>query len=234
MIKSGIDQCTIFKSLDEKAREKFAQQCTIKHYAKQEILMNVGEIIANYSIVASGLLQYQLLGGNKYDLLHGVSGPGDFGASMEIFLQAPMLCRCTAFEDTSLIVIPGKVFMDLLDTQIGVAKALAELHMRERMMIMKSYALHLSQNSELKIGYTLLYLCQAAGRHVDGLEGAKESEVEVTQEKLASMIGLSRQTLAVTVKAWKNEGFLVVKRNSLIILDLPAFTQYLEMQSNNT
>ena len=234
MISSGIDQCAIFTSLDEKAREKLAQQCTIKHYAKQAVLIKVGEIVSNFSIVASGLLQYQLLGGNKYDLLHGFSGPGDFGASMEVFLQTPMLCRCSAFEDTSLIVIPGKVFMDLLDTQVGLAKALAELHMRERMMIMKSYALHLSQNSELKIGYTLLYLCQAAGRHVDGLEGAKKSEVAVTQEKLASMIGLSRQTLAVTVKAWKKQGFLVVKRNSLVILDLPAFTQYLEIQSSNT
>jgi CRP/FNR family transcriptional regulator len=79
---------------------------------------------------------------------------------------------------------------------------------------------HLLQSAEQKMACFLLGLCPTAGSSSGGkLNGRTEVTLEVSQEEIGQMIGVSRETVARIVSRFKKRHIITLNPPTLVILD---------------
>jgi len=81
-----------------------------------------------------------------------------------------------------------------------------------------------SQSAEQKLARFLLGLCPAPRR----LDGQTQVTLEVSQEEIGQMIGVSRETVARVISRFKKRGILALRTPTLVILEKALLTRIAE------
>ncbi len=184
-------------------------------YPKNAILFEDGQKARGFYVILEGRAKLFIDGAYGKSLILGFFAPG-----ATLGMEAAILGREHVF--TAKVVTPAKVaFVNRTDLLEHVSSdAIAALNIARLMSeacyfaVGKMRALDLSPSAEQRLARFLLELTA---------DGAGEvAMLDISQEAVAQMLGLARETVARLISNLKRKGILHWKRPALIIQDRPS------------
>lgn len=155
-------------------------------------------------------------------LVYLILRPGDWFGEMSVLDEKPRLHDAIAF-GPSVVVHVDSVRLDAIaaahprfDRAIG---ALTCQHQRAALAFMEQT---LTASTEARLAFILT---EMAGRHGRRVGTGVEIDLRLSQEDLAALVGVSRQSLAALLGRLRRERVIGTRYARLIVLDLEALQQ---------
>lgn len=165
--------------------------------------------------VVDGLLRVTAGASSGKEALISMIGPGHWFGEVALILGNARTYDVHAVLATELVLVPGHVFHELLAAHPAVQAALLRLVCLRMQRTFRWIDEHILLPLPERIAIKLLGLPRTTRR------GEPDPAVEVRQEDLAAMLGVSRQAVNKQLKQWEAEGLLRLdyRRIRLLAID---------------
>lgn len=204
--------------LNEHHLRRLAASNNARTYAEHTILFKEGELPNGVFVVLSGRVKMSITSSEGRMLVLGFFGPGSV-----IGLAANLLGRANgasaeAVETTDAIFVPRRELLREIQTNATAAWQIAQLVSENCVFLMgKLRAVDLSESAPQMVARCLLGLIANRPNHDGELE-----QLHLSQETIAQMVGLSRETVSRQLSQLRRKGILDWKRTDFIIRDRRA------------
>lgn len=170
-------------------------------------------------IIDNGAVRIYLPSQQGSDLTLAVLGPGDFFGDLSLLDGQPRSASAAALDDTSLTTIRRSDFIALLRSRPDAAMAVLAVVARRLRETDEMAADLAGRDASSRLAKKLLELASAHG--VPSAEGVV-LDLPVTQEGLAAMIGVTRESVNRGLSQFRRQGIVGKKGRRLILRDIPA------------
>ncbi|RKE39901.1 CRP-like cAMP-binding protein [Paraburkholderia sp. BL23I1N1] len=150
---------------------------------------------------------------------------GNWFGQTSLFQRTPRMRDVAAIEETTIFVVKPPAFEELMKST-GFVRAIADLqsiHMNWLYRMVEDATLH---STRAKIARRLMFLAYGDV----AMAPQMSQEISVSQDTLAMMLGITRQTLGLELKAMAAKGAISLRYGRIEILSkeiLQKFTEYL-------
>jgi CRP-like cAMP-binding protein len=119
-----ISQVDLFRSLDERQRDRLARITGTHQYREGEVIIRQGEKGHHLSVIVSGRVEVQRERPDREPLVIDELGPGRFFGEMALLDDRPRTATVVALEDTTCLTLWGGHFRVQLESHPEMALAL--------------------------------------------------------------------------------------------------------------
>jgi CRP-like cAMP-binding protein len=198
-------------------RKQLAALLHRRSLQKGEILFHKGDQGSAFFIIIKGLIKIGVSNkiGDEVTLAHLRNG--DFFGEMALLDEQPRSASATALEESLLYVLDRNDFFPfLVQNENAVRSILCALSMRLR----RTDDLF-TEISFLTVPARLAKrLLELAEPLQTSKEESAEYRVRISQRELASMLGVTRESINKELKILKDKGLVETSRNNIIIRDI--------------
>jgi CRP/FNR family transcriptional regulator, cyclic AMP receptor protein len=211
-----LDNIPLFSHLDKKSMEVLARGSRFQHIKNGEILFFQADPSEFAYIVRSGEISIVLSSPDGRDMMINNMRRGDIFGELGILTARPRSTSAIAHGDTDILVIPGEVFLRVVDAEPFLARR-----------ILKITAERLQRSGEREGALAFLDAQARLARYLLELEEKEQDKgyVTISQEELAHQTGLIRQTVAKALGKWRRAGWLITGRGHILILNRKALEE---------
>jgi CRP/FNR family transcriptional regulator len=191
---------------------------------KGSVLFAEGQKVLGVYVVWRGRVKLSMSSDNGKSLILGLVGDGTVLDLPAAILGLPHAATADVVISTQLGFISRDNLLQHLRATDTAAYAAAELVSTIYYSTLAEIkTVHLSQSADQKMACFLLGLCPtAAGCNNYASNGRTEVTLEVNQEEIGQMIGVSRETVARIISRFKKRRIITLKPPTLVILDRSA------------
>jgi CRP/FNR family transcriptional regulator len=197
--------------------EEFIREHPTKRFAKDQIILCQDDIPANVYVVKKGFVkgydidvngseQLLWLGGDKeifpYDWLFSVVESSQFFYG--------------AFNDCELYTIERQEFMNFLSKSPGTLLEITRKMAITFNDLVQKLAATEKPKANQKIVYVLHMLSDKFSTEITGGIG-RELDVPLTQQDLANLVGLTRETVAAELKKLRRDGYITYDKLRFVV-----------------
>jgi CRP/FNR family cyclic AMP-dependent transcriptional regulator len=203
-------QLPIFSGIRSEVIDDLAQATVAKSLDRDQILFTQMDAPDAVYIVISGCIALFLAAPDGKELVINEMRAGDFFGELSTITSKPRSTGAMAREDSELLAVSSEAFSYALH---------ADPCLMER--ILETTASRLRRSSEREGALAFLDADARVARtllDIDKKTGG-EGFVRITQQTLGQYVGLTRQTVAKTLGAWRREGWVITARGGIRILD---------------
>lgn len=196
----------------------FVRTQPIKKFSKDSILVYQGELPNALYAIRSGYVKIYDLSADGNEQLLGLSGKFDFIPSEILFsgLAAAQFFYA-AYTPVEVYMVDRTKFMEHLR---GNNDALYQI---VQVVTHKYHGLlhHLSAVQKSKAREKIIYVLYFLVSHfqVKSQFNAKPVPLPLTQQDIANLVGVTRETAAHELKILKSEGYITYNKSSFVVLD---------------
>lgn len=212
-----IKQIPLFALLSPQEQEALASILRRRLIHKGDFLFHRGDEGTALYIIFKGLIKVAVSTSRGDEVTLAVLSDGDFFGEMALLDNLPRSTDAVALEDTQLYVLNRSDFLSFLIQNEHAIRAIIEvLSLRLRRtddMVAEVCFL----NVPARLAKRLVTLVES--RHQADRDG-QQYRVHLTQRELASLIGVSRETINKELKVLRQKGIVSTARSSITILDL--------------
>jgi CRP/FNR family transcriptional regulator len=173
-------------------------------------------------VVVDGRIRMSRLSGGGTEATLALIGPGDCTGELSLFDGRPRSATATAMQATRTFVVSRDDFVDWIRERPGASLALLE-----------TLSLRLRRTNEIVTDLVFLdlphrlakHLLSLAASHADG-PNARRPRLQVTQSELASMLGVSRESVNKQLNQFSRDGWITISRGAVIIDDAEALRTF--------
>jgi CRP-like cAMP-binding protein len=208
------------RDLKDEELERARKGTTEREFAEGASLCHVGDRVDYWHGVVTGLLQIGLVSSKgKATSFIGVPPGGWFGEGT-VLKDEPRRYDVIALRDSRVAQMNRATFMWLFENSVGFNRALVQ-QINERLahfIALAEYHRLLDAPGRLARNIAWLFnpvLYPRPGLHID-----------ITQEEIALLSGLSRQVTNRCLKTLEREALLRVEHGGLTVLDLERLSRY--------
>jgi CRP/FNR family transcriptional regulator, cyclic AMP receptor protein len=203
-----------FRGLSVELRDYLVSHASLVTLERGEVLYRRGEQSSGLYAVLGGALAIGTVGVDGKEALLAVLGPTAWVGEISLFDALPRPNNATAVSRTLLLHVPEAALKDLLDTTPRYWRDFALLMaQRLRLSFDNAEAMTLLPAAQ-RVANRLLSIAGGYG----GLNAA-QSRIRLSQDSLASMVSLSRQTTNQLLKNLESQRIVSLKSGEITILD---------------
>jgi CRP/FNR family cyclic AMP-dependent transcriptional regulator len=212
--RSQLETTPWFRGLPVELQDYLISHASLLTLEKGQFLYRRGEQSYGLYAVLGGALAFGTVGVDGKEALLAVLGPTAWLGEISLFDGLPRPNDATAVSRTLLLHVPEAALRDLLDATPRYWRDLALL-MAQRLRV--SF-----ENAE---AVTLLPAAQRVANRLLMIAGgyrglnATQSRIRLSQDSLASMVSLSRQTTNQLLRNLEEQQILSLKSGEIAILD---------------
>ena len=193
----------------------------VRRYLGGATIFQEGDRGDSLHIVMEGSVRVSVLSAKGEEATVALLGPGEFVGDLALLEGRPRSASAVASEPTRTLVVTRDDFRRWLAERPKAALALLEV-----------LSLRVRRTDEVLADLTFLDLPQrlakrlvtlAADRPADGKGGVK---LRITQAGLASMLGVSRESVNKQLNQFARQGWVRLARGSVIVQDFTALRQF--------
>ncbi|POR56926.1 Crp/Fnr family transcriptional regulator [Bosea psychrotolerans] len=201
-----------FAGFAQDALEKIAAICRQRHLASREVLFLKGDPSDGLYAIRRGLIRIGTTDDRGQQMTMNLLGGGDVFGEIALLDGRPRTADAVAMEDTDMFFLPRRDFLSLLDREPSITQQLIGLlcaRLRDVIGRMEETAF---LPAAIRLARRILMLAADYG-----------AEVRVSQEELASLTGVTRETVNRQLQSWKRTGIISLARGRLVIHDFDDF-----------
>ena len=196
--------------LDEADRTALRNTATGVEFASGSVICHQGDQSRNVLVVSRGRVRVSRFTVTGEETVLAVRGPGEIIGELSAVDGRRRSATLTAVDDVSGLVISPRALKSLCHVRPGITWAMLRVvASRQRAMV---------GQQDLRTGPSLhrvgAMLLDLAHREADDLIAT----VPLSQRELAGIAGISRETLARTLKVLREGGIILTRRNGIEIL----------------
>lgn len=194
-----------------------ASHCVVRSLSKDEILVSEGESCQGLFVVQSGAIKLFKMAENGREQVLVIERPGSTVGELPIFDGGTFPTSAAAIEDSTLLFLPKREFLDLCRRNSEVAFAvIRSLAWRFR------YLTSLVEELSLKeVSHRLArFLRDRALRLGIRTRRGVEFPLEETNQQIAAEIGTVRDLVSRNLRRFVDRGILRLERRRVIVLDM--------------
>lgn len=158
-------------------------------------------------MTASGRVKLYLSSPRGSELLVAVVGRGHIFGELAVIDRGPRAMSARAMEDVVVFVLSADAFWTLLETRPALARRLLELMARRLRRADQTRQDLVFFDAQTRLARQLLDLAEEHGEPT-GDGGQVRITVRVTQEEMAQMIGVTRESANRLVASFAEQGWI--------------------------
>jgi len=212
-IQAYLSSLPLFAGCLPESLATIAQASRVRRVPKGQVVFFQSDPGDAVYVVRSGYVAIELVHMDGRELIINQVGPGDLFGELAVLTDRPRSTNVVALKPTELVVIPGEVFVRVLDADIVFARHLLD------MLALRLSASTIRESSmafldaQARLALILLEL---------DLQWQEEGLITASQAELAVRTGLTRQTVAKILGRWRRAGWLLTGRGRIMLLDRAA------------
>lgn len=209
-----------FGCLAQEALEKIAVICRHRHLAARQVLFLKGDPSDGLYAIRSGQIRIGSTDDQGQHMTLNVIGAGDVFGEIALLDGQSRTADAVALEETDLVFLPRQDFLGLLAREPAISQQVITLlcaRLRDVIGRMEETA--------------FLPAAERLARRILLLAIDYGQEVHASQEELASLTGVTRETVNRQLQRWKRDGVIALGRGRLVIRDLAEFRRLAQMPS---
>lgn len=212
-----------FGGLPESEQQAMLQWAEPFRLARAGVLYRKGHPESAFYAIVRGLIKISSVTPDGREGILALIEAGNWFSESTLLDGQPNPYDATAVEDTELLVIARERFEALLLRQ-PFAAAIARLEAQRLRAVFSMVEDTMLRDMQTRVARRLLVLA-----HGDATMAAQtRAQVQVSQDALAMMLGVTRQTLAKELKVMVDARVLTIGYGRIDILDVPALKRYAE------
>ena len=221
MINSVLES-VFFKNVSNLDEQFVASKFTERFFVKNQVVFNQGDLGLEMYIVKSGSLQIFLQENDKI-IVVGHQFPGESIGELEVMhYNHHRLASVSAYEDSILWMIKKNDLEDLIQ-QYPIVMQKIFFNVSERLAQADRKIAYLAfMDSRLRMANLLLELYDNFGFQS---ENGLQINWKVTQQHLANMIGVNRESAARALQGLQDDGLIQIHNKTITLLDLLKLRQ---------
>jgi CRP/FNR family cyclic AMP-dependent transcriptional regulator len=200
----------LFSGLDARTREVVEQHSALRAVRRNTVVIQKGDESGVLYVVISGRLKVTVADGQGKEVILNTLGPGDYFGELAILGDMPRTATVMSLEDSKLLTLSRKAFLDLVREQPDIALA-----------VIRNLTERVSQLTE-QVGRLALGDVYSRIRDVLNAQAVEEGGVLVTgrftQSEIAQMVGSSREMVSRVFKDLREGGYIRLDDKRVVIL----------------
>ena len=184
-----------------------------RQYRRDEVIFHREDPGDSLHIIESGRVEILLPSDGGEELILAILGPGDFFGDLSLLDGAPRSATAMAREPTTTVVVHREDFLGWLQSRpravATIFEALAQ-RLRATNELLGDVAF---LEAPRRLAKRLLEVASAAPG-----PGRGPIQVRLTQGELASLVGISRESVNKHLRAWQEQGLVSLGRGRLQVL----------------
>ena len=206
-----------FAVLREEELKSLAAHCGVRHVAKDEFLFAEGEPCEGLLVVQAGAIKLFKMAENGREQVLVIERAGSTVAELPLFDGGTFPATAAAVEDSTLLYLPKRVFLDLCRRNSEVAFAVIRtLAWRFRYMTSLVEELSLKEVSHRLARFLRDRALKAGVRSRRGIE----FPLEETNQQIAAEIGTVRDLVSRNLRRLVDRGIIKMELRKVIVLDM--------------
>jgi CRP/FNR family cyclic AMP-dependent transcriptional regulator len=191
-----------------------------RHFPHGSYVCHRGDRLDYWTGVMSGLVKISTIShSGKAMTFAGVGGGGWFGEG-SVIKDEPRKYDLVAVRDTRLAMMPRSTFMWLFENSTGFNRFLVR-QLNERMgQFIATIEYDRILGPKARVARNLSWLFNPV------LYPGARDQIEISQEELGLLAGLSRPVVNRSLKELEEEGLLTVAHNRITVMDLAGLQTY--------
>ncbi|CAH1679118.1 Crp/Fnr family transcriptional regulator [Hyphomicrobiales bacterium] len=198
-----------FAGLHPETLHKLALVCRQRHLAAREVLFLKGDPSDGLYAIRRGLIRIGTTDDLGQQMTVNLLGSGDVFGEIALLDGRSRTADAVAADDTEMFFLPRRDFLTLLSGEAALAVHLIELLCGRLRDVLERIEEATFLPAATRLARRILTLAVDYG-----------TEVHASQEELASLSGITRETVNRQLQGWKRDGVLSLGRGRLTIHDL--------------
>lgn len=212
-----LQRSPLFRGLPPAALERIAELAVQRSFRDGEIVFSQGNPGDALYAVVTGKIRISAGAADGREIFLNIMEPGDTFGEIALLDGGTRTATATATAASELVSIRREHFVGLLEREPRVALELLRLcgeRLRWTSGLVEDAAL---RNASTRLAKRLLSLGQLHGQRVSG-----GLTLRISQEDLASFLGVSRQVVNQYLQDWKGRGWVNLGRGVITVRDEAA------------
>jgi CRP-like cAMP-binding protein len=203
----------LLAKLREPSLLSLAQDCTLKHLEKGEILFLQGDPSDAAYLVRSGRISIVLHSSDGREMVINEMQEGDLFGELGILTKKSRSTSAIAHTVSEVLVIPSRALRTAIESEPQLALRVLEITADRLQMSGQRESALAFLDAQARLARLLLELEK---------QEHKKGYVTISQDELANRTGLIRQTVAKALGKWRRAGWLITGRGRILILNKKA------------
>jgi CRP-like cAMP-binding protein len=215
-----IKQIPLFASFTPDELETLASMLRRRVIPKGDFLFHKGDEGTALYIISQGLIKIAVPTRQGDEVTLAILSDGDFFGEMALLDDMPRSAGAVAMADTQLYMLNRTDFLSFLIPNEHAVRA-----------IIQAISLRLRRTDDLVAEVCFLNVPARLAKRLVGLVASQHqrddqaADIHLTQRELASLIGVSRETINRELKVLRQKGIVTTARNTITIHDLERLKQ---------
>ena len=213
----------LFRGLPPATLERMAALATQRGYRRGEIVFSAGDAGDFLFGVVSGRIRISTANAEGREVFLNIMVPGDTFGEIALLDGGTRTATATAIEAAELVSIRREPVFDLLEREPKAALELLRqcgARLRWTSGLLEDAAF---LDAPARLAKRLLSLGELHGE-----DSAGGRVVRISQEELASFLGVSRQAVNEQLQGWKAKGWVTLGRGTVTVRDAAALRRTIE------
>jgi CRP-like cAMP-binding protein len=205
----------------------FKTGITRKHQ-KGQILIYEGDPVSQIHYIEEGYVKAYSIQNNGTENIIFIYGPGDV-FPLRTYLSGKRIIRYfySCISDVHIRAIPGERLENQIKNNIEVAELLVEYAYQINQQFFERIETLSVNHAQRKVIALLAFLVEKTGSK----ELMSELDIPLTQQDLASMSGLTRESISRQLTSLRKQGLITKKTSGTIVINIDKLKEFLEKLS---
>jgi len=220
-----LEQAPLFSVLHPSDLRILAARFHLVRYGRGEVIFREGETAERLFLSDVGTVKLSIGSPTGPELLIGVLGRGQIFGELEVIDRGTRAMDARAMEDSTVYALSSDVFWTMMENRPALARRLLELMARRLRRADQTSQDLVFFDAPTRLARRLLQLAEEHGESVGAGEESVRVTVRVTQEELANMIGVSRESANRLVASFSERGWVDWNEGYPILLQPEALVR---------
>ena len=215
-INSFFNNASNFDELRDLSKER-----KLLSYEKKTIIFSEGDSAYKLHFIQSGKVKTYKTAESGKEFITGILGPGEFLGATSLLRESGIYHESAIImEDAKICVISKEDFTKLIFTNKMVSNAFLKL-LSNNLVEREEQLMHLAYDSvRQRIAKTLVEL-----DNKEQLKNETASNINITREDLAGLIGSASETTVRALSQLKEDGLISIEKRSINLVDKNYLTR---------
>jgi CRP/FNR family transcriptional regulator, cyclic AMP receptor protein len=195
------------KTAEQKAGIKLtSEEREVNNYNKKHVLYKEGQRPRELYYIVTGKIKVYRAHPDGKDFIIGIYGAGDFIGYQALLEESNYKDSAEVLETAEVMQIPKDDFMQLISTDIDIAKQFIQLFTKET-----------AEKEEQLVNLAYSSLRRKVAYGLSKLTGGETKEINLSRDDLAQSVGVAKESLIRTLTDFKEEGLIDIDKSRIII-----------------
>lgn len=210
----------LFSGLTENECMEIASCARARTFARDEILFTQGQSSRSLVMIQTGSIKVTQLSANGNEVILRMTGAGDPVGMPSDFASCSHSCSARAMEQCHTLVWEYSRLQALLAQYPQIGRNVSKILLSQLTELQERFREVATEKVAQRVALALLRLVKQVGKPAKG-----GVEVSLSREELGQMTGATLFTISRLLSKWGEEGFILPRREAVVVLDSQRLAQ---------